>query len=273
VYSGAQAAQHEKQTAHLQRAVRLIIPSDAEYDSFVRDSFPALYNSTSFQKVKPLTVLVVNRNKLAVRAYSVQWTVISASGTKHVFNKDVVIPLSRNSSYTARTPVLQAGEIRLVSPLFEWSLSRPRYHPKDRLVSPLLDVLSQQPAFKDFGTTDTIKSSIDSVIFDDGTSAGPDSGHLAYRIGKERDAEHDEGVSVLRLISANATDAQIKNVLQFHSAWSGHTDDERAAFRAVRGQEAKLLLAYFSLYGRNALADKAKQLQAMQRTQITKKVW
>jgi hypothetical protein len=114
----------------------------------------------------------------------------------------------------------------------------------------------------DFRNGEGVSVYIDAVVFDDYLFQGSDDfGFFAF-YDCERKGEQQESQTILKMIQANASDADIASQLQNDEQQGGQwigTNDESLTIQA-RGREAGLLAAQFKPAGRAGLEKYAAQV-------------
>ncbi len=146
----------------------------------------------------PYSPLIKNETTKQIIAYSVRWFCTNSNGK--VLTPEVAI---YDFSAFPSTTNLPAGAQRLVSHIPGLGSRGPVYAQVGDQVSDLLAL---------FGTQETIVISLDAVVFDDGTTIGPDSKQWIARWKAHIDAERDVYTAV-----AHSNPAAVHGVLESFS--------------------------------------------------------
>lgn len=183
------------------RQLTLIHPDDQGFDALLNDNFPGFEKLDGYAALRPFLVLLRNDTSHAASAYSLEWDLQTSSGN---LNREFVSYIQRDHLLAARFP-FGPGELLLLSPNLavnptEYSLWNPGDQAK---------ILSMRASHPPYSSPNIYAASItvvvDAVIYDDGGYAGADHFQLLTKYQAARDAERDEGASVVQLLDSNAS--------------------------------------------------------------------
>jgi hypothetical protein len=188
------------------RELTLISPDDPQFETLLNANFPGLENLVGYQGMRPYLVLLRNDTPYAVSALTVEWDLQKETSyqlrTRNVF-------IQKHFEPARETQPFVPGELRLLASN-SINVSSTEYA-RTRGAGAIAFFLSHgPPPVKNAH----VVASIDAVIYADGKYVGPDRNHLLERFRAERDAEREEGASVLRVLSSNPTSSDILAALQ-----------------------------------------------------------
>jgi hypothetical protein len=223
----------------------------------VNKLFPGLLSDPGFQKFLPMAFLVSNVSNKPIRAFSSRWTVTDLNGqhqmdVMHYFHRrgergaaGVYWGIKGNRTrFTGRVPVIKAGATRLVTPFFNWSPSFYKKNNNPNWTQILQRRSRPEVDLSELGSEGTsVTMMIGGAITHDGKSLGPYDQDLARVYRVTRNAEHDEALAVLTMVTAGASQAQIKEQLLFHgSGLAFDIQPNSDLYYRVRQRQAKVLL-------------------------------
>ena len=260
------------------RAIFAISSSDSRFQSAVGGLFPGLQNDPVFQKIAPLAILITLQNGPAIRAHSVAWQITTPTGSFDTALFSYVSPGSATKGYSvstlgsARHLTLQPGQSRLVTPFFDWSSSsfqsnpRPNWSTALKLAEPGGFLISELP------TATAVRVSLDAAVFSDWKLMGPDRYNLARRLRSRRNAEHDEGLVVYRLLKAGAPNHLIVQTLRSHASAARSSTQNLPLFwyEQARRYQAQVLLRAFGDADRHSFMRAVHRLVTQKNTVITR---
>jgi hypothetical protein len=196
--------------------------SDPSSEVVLENLFPGLLSDSGFQQFRPVAFLVSNVSNKDIRAFSSHWRVTTTSHQFELAIMHYFHPHARQEStnknesrplfFTGDIPAIRAGATRLVTPFFSWSPSA--Y--EDSGTPNWTQLVRRRPAvvlsqLAEPGCSVTML--IDGAITKDFASVGPNDEDLAGFFCVTRNAEHDEAISVLRLIAAGASRERLRDQL------------------------------------------------------------
>jgi hypothetical protein len=150
--------------------------------------------------------------------------------------------MGNKAFFTGKVPVIKAGATRLVTPFFGWSPGFYKENNKPdwtKLVLRRREVTLSELASEDTG----VAMRISAAITNDYASVGPDDEYLARVFCITRNAEHDESVSMRRIIATGASPDQVKDQLRRDGAGLDfHIRPNSALYYRVRQRQARVLL-------------------------------
>jgi hypothetical protein len=240
--------------------VRLLSPADSEFDSVLDSVYPGLRSSSTFEKLRPNTILVSNESGQPVHAFVIKWTSRTNGAAPIVTYTPYLKSAGRDRLVTGGV-VLAANEVRLLSPSFAF-FQRQSFSALSAQIRANVEVADRDAV---------ISSSIDGVVFQDGTFAGPDEARLQDRFECERSGQHDEGYSMTLALRNQLSDDEIAAKLNEHiqKGWTYRGRVNRESFYHVsRGNEAQLLLQLLKQGGRTKFQEAVTQLLKMPRVQL-----
>lgn len=203
-------------------AVSVVSGSDLLFGGAVEALYPGLTKDPTFQQIAPLALLVTHQQGPPVRGFSVAWAITTPAGKKETplyFYVSLGSPLTghiQSALGSARRNILQIGQSRLVTPFFSWtpadygSNSAQNWDEVLKRSYPGKFLVSELPA------ATQVKVSMDAVVFSDWKMIGPNKHKLGTKIRARRNAEHDEGLSLYKLMNNGASDNEIIETLRAH---------------------------------------------------------
>jgi hypothetical protein len=271
------AAAQSFQLSASDRALSAVSGSDPGFGAAVEALFPGLMSDPVFQKIAPLALLVTHQQGRGVRAFSASWAITTASGTYEAplyFYVSLGSPAAGHilsALRSARRNILPVGQSRLVSPFFNWT---PTYYKNNPPNWKTVLTPTEPGAFlvSELPTATQVKVSLDGVIFSDWKLIGPDKHSLEYKIRSRRNAEHDEGLVVYKLMKSGAPDSQIVQTLQEHGSAqrSSNKDRNQRWYDRARKVHAQVLLKAFQNADRPTFTKALVRLKKQRKTRITR---
>jgi hypothetical protein len=258
------------------RAVSAISGLDPGFGSAVEALYPGLTKDPIFQKIAPLAMLVTHQQGPPVRAFCVSWAITTTAGT---YEAPLYFYVSLGSPATghtlsalgsARKNILPAGQSRLVTPFFNWTPAFYRTNPAPnwktvlKPTEPAVFLISELPK------ATQVKVSLDGVVFSDWKLMGPDKHALGWKIRSRRNAEHDEGLVVYKLMKSGAPDSQIIETLQEHGSAPRSNDKDHRWYQQARKVHAQILLRAFQDSDRHTFKRALVRLKMRRKTEITR---
>jgi hypothetical protein len=260
------------------RSVSAISGSDAAFDAALATLYPGLQSDPVFQKIAPLAVLITHQQGPAIRAYSVSWAITTPAGSYETVQYYYDAPGSQRNGRSvstlgsARPSILQAGASHLFTPFFTWtpefyqSSPHPDWTTILKPIEPGTFLVSELPKATE------VKVSLDGVVFSDWKIVGPDKHHLSRLLRSRRNAEHDEGLAVYKLLKAGASDDVISETLQSHGAVqrSNAKAGSRRWYAQFRRFHAQVLLRHFQDADRPTFTKALVRLVRQRKTVIAR---
>jgi hypothetical protein len=207
------------------RSVTLTAATDPSFGASLDSLFPGLRVDPNFEIIEPLTVLVTNQSSVGIRAFTVTWTLSTASD-KVQRSEFYYYASGMKRIISAQAEYLQGGQTRLVSPFFS-------LRPQDFKATPKISwgsVLSRgefqkfvESILPDLVTVDIC---LDAAVFQDWQLVGPDTANLAKNLRVRRNGEHDEAVSLHKFLKTNPDVTAVESKLmvdQTVDGAAGHT--------------------------------------------------
>ena len=234
---------HGKSLSSSDRRVTLLPAADPLFSTTVEKVFRGLTSRSHFDDVRPLAALITNNSELPVRGYCIRWLLTNPDAT--IF--DIPIFFYSNARgrqlISGRHDIIKHGETRLVTPLFTINDSKLQQKSNSDFSTVFTSSKFGRFLADKLSSTTGIDVQLDAVAFSDGVVIGRDDADFANRFRIILNAEHDEAVSLGRLIRnkapAQIIEAKIHGHIRADAArrTSGY---EQFYFRA-RSRHAKLL--------------------------------
>lgn len=252
--------------------------SDPGFGVSLDTLYPRLADDPTFKQIAPLALLVTHQQGPPVLGFSVSWKITTKTGTNEIplyFYISLGSPAAghiQSALGSARRNILQIGQSRLVTPFFSWT---PDYYLANS--PPNWDAVLRPPypgtfLVSELQTATEVTILLDAVIFADWKMMGPNKHHLGTKIRARRNAEHDVGLSVYRLIKQGASDSEISQTLQTHG-WglmSTETDLKARWYEDSRRFHAQVLLKAFQNTDRTTFTRALTRLTRQRKTLITR---
>ena len=190
----------------------ILTPADPQFDKEMEDRFPDFLNSTAYDGSRPFLVILRNDTQRTVRAYEIVWHLQepdadSASGYRErelrTFAITTPLELRNPGGLRGMDKSIPPGGERVVSPVFNGVSSD----------SDKFTFFNDPEKLPQKGTYTSITPDLDCVVYGDGSFSGPNHSQLLLRYNVVRDAQHDEALSVLRMLRANPKNPQLKLAL------------------------------------------------------------
>ena len=250
--AAAQTSAAQPDTGH---KLTLIGPNDPGFEELVAQNYPGLEDTEGYRAMNPFVALLRNDTTLAARAYVVAWDVASPGIVNHLKSQFI-----QRDRLAATAAPFRPGELRLVSGLF--NLSPSEWKTREWAIAKFMPNWTSHLPYTSTNIQ-SIKASVDAVIFEDGAYDGPDRFSLLTTYQCIRAAEHDVADSVLKMKDANTTTADIVAMLERHAqagldAGPGTSRGDRESVCALyRGEEAQTLLGHYRKGGEEDLIVRA----------------
>lgn len=257
-------------------AVSVVLGSDPNFSYSLDRFFPGLANDPTFQQIAPLSLVVTHEQGPPVRAFSVSWTISNPTGTSETplyFYVSLGSPATghfTSALASARRNILESGQTRLVTPFFSWA---DRYYSRNAPPNWTAALSRSDPGaflISESQKATQVAVALDGVLFSDWKLMGPDKHALGWKIRSRRNAEHDEGLVVYKLLKSGAPDSQIIQVLREHGAAQVSMDDHKHWYWQARRFHAKVLLKAFSDSDRETFTKALVRLKLQRKTLITR---
>jgi hypothetical protein len=250
------------------RQLTLKHPGDSDFDAILNARYPGFADLENYRAIRPFLVLMRNDTPHSAMSYAIKWTIQSADGMSHELENHYV------QKYFGPATVRRAlspGELRLISPLF--NLSPAEFSAGGSGLIQLLSTSSSHPPYSSTNIS-SITATVDAAIYEDGGAAGPDHFQLIKRYGSIRDAEHDEGASLLTILDSNAAAGEVVAFLQKDIATGQASKtsggDRDSIYALHRGEEAQTLLALYQRSGIEALRQRATAMATHPRATLSR---
>ncbi|SRR5579883_585058 len=249
------ASQTAPSQPDITHTLTLIGPNDPEFERLITENYPGMEDLEGYRAMRPYLALLRNDTNLSVRAYVVVWDVASPGIVNHLKSQFI-----QRDRVAATANPFRPGEVRLMSGLF--NLSPVEWKTRQWAIAKFMpDWTSRIP----YASTNiqSIKASVDAVIFEDGAYDGPDRFSLLTTYECIREAEHDVADSVLKMKDAQTPTADIVAMLERQAqagldAGPGTSRGDRESVCALyRGEEAQTLLGHFRKGGEEDLIVRA----------------
>lgn len=258
------------------RAVSAVSGSDPGFGPTVEALFPGLTSDPVFQKIAPLALLVTHQQGPPVRAFSASWAITTPTGT---YEAPLYFYVSLGSPATghilsalgsAQRDILPHGQSRLVTPFSNWTPAYYQSNPTPDWKTVLAPTEPGMFLVSELLNAIQVKVSLDGVVFSDWKKLGPDKHRLHKLIRMRRNAEHDEGLVVHKLIKAGASDSQIVQTLQQHGSApiSSATSPNGRWYEQARKVHAQILLKAFQNADRPTFTKALSRLKTQRKTVI-----
>jgi len=260
------------------REVSAVSSSDNGFGVALDSLYPGLSADPIFQKIAPLSILITHKRGPAVRAFTISWKVTSANGTFETKLFSYVSPgsalkgQSTNTLRSARRPVLKLGQSRLITPFFSWTPTYYKSNPEPAWGKLLQQAEPGSFLVSELSNASAVEIEIDGLVFSDWKIVGPDKHDLTRRLRSRRNAEHDEGLVVFRLMKLGASDSEIKRVLLAHGAAQRSTKKTSPGrwYEQSRRFQAQFLLRAFVDADRASFSKALNRLVSQKSTSITR---
>jgi hypothetical protein len=140
--------------------------------------------------------------------------------------------------------VHSAGSTRLVTPYFNWNPRCYRNNPNPHWKKILGENVSRRFFLEELSNATGVQVSIDAIIVNEKHMIGPGASNLARTFRITRNAEHDEALSVFKLVAGGASMEQVKTFLKGHVAQAlpPRTPPNHYLYCSVRRRQASVLL-------------------------------
>lgn len=201
------------------RGVRVITPSDQDFNVVLTAHFPELTNDNTFGHIAPLSLIVGHHHGPTVRALSCVWSLQTASGSLDIPLFYYTKPGAKRSRVESSGSIsyLKSGDAVLLTPFGSWRKGYFKTHQLPDWIR-----LSQRHAEKRFltkavGDGANATARLDCIVFSDNYFIGPDIYRLALRLQVRRNAQHDEALSIARKAGELSSDKDLAKYLYDHA--------------------------------------------------------
>jgi hypothetical protein len=249
------------------KVLRLLTSRDSDFSAVLEAEYPGFSASPGLEDLQSRIVLVQNETDESIRAFVVKWQ-LQAEGRSAVKYSTFMNSPAVGDALTGAV-VLSPHEKRILSPWF--TLSSKQYNNIKYSDSPAETLSSFLHASVPDAARDVklLNASVDSVIAGDPPNSrlvGADEAKVKDRYECERNAQHDEGLSISRALGDKSSDQQIIEKLNQHisrgNQMNGRTDRE-GIYYAARGKEAEEFLQALKQGGRSRLEEKVNRANAI----------
>jgi hypothetical protein len=249
-------AQDTAERRSVDKYVTVTSPSDPGFATKLEELFPGLAEDPVYQKIQSHSVLISNISTEKISAYSTHWSITNPTGgyeatILHYFHRRAKHPrlvhfgaTGNKTRFTGKLPLLKAGNTRLVTPYFSWSPNYYKRNPAPKWATILAAKESRKFFLHELSTATGSVVTVDTLIVKQRQLIGSDTGALGKTFSMTRNAEHDEAVSVRRLLGSGASADQVaKHLLSHvHGALSPQAMKAPRLYREVRRRQAAVLL-------------------------------
>ena len=248
---------------------RLYTSDTPEFASRIPGVLRSVYEGIADPAIKQSTIILVNEDDRAVAGYVIRWTYAS-NGEKRSFfqtfseERQIDEPAAPIGGFG-----LKSRDARLLSPSFNVHSSETA----DSFLLHRINTLGPHTASAAWTKADTPPTAqIDAIIYADSTIYGPDETAYGKRFVAERNAMHDEGVSVLLAEEKGESLPQIQERLQrtvsIGQLAATSTSPDHFYLEA-RARWAQKMLFVQTQMGQNALMLNAKQAARVKAIHLT----
>ena len=233
-------------------------PSDSNFGEMLSQYFPGFAESSLYPKVKAHLLLVANHSSQSIRAMQAIWTnPLSSLSTGGLTSRYVIPPHKslRTRKTSGSKKLLHAGEIGLVTPFFVWrnTVYKKRAYSTKQLERHLKTTLRSRKKHvrKITKSTDPILGHIIGVIYKNHSVKETTGADLHQYFSVTRNAEHDEALSLLKVVSAAIAkpESDVKEQVSAHitnSSWVVVTSFKGKLYNRVRRQYARRVLRHLN---------------------------
>lgn len=201
-------------------------PGDVEFDSLLNDNFPGIANLEGFKAIRPFMVLLRNDSQKRVMAYVVKWDVQrNKMQPTSLMTQYIQEPFS---AYERRAFVPR--EIRLITHFF--NIDPAQYKSGHNNFAKLMAATSSGKDYSSEYVT-SVRPSIDVVIYEDGSSDGPDEFGLLKRYACFRDVEREFGENILNLLDSSVPIEEVIERLKRESQMDRETYRAKGATQSI----------------------------------------
>lgn len=282
-FAGAQATTPSPKSFATAHSVVVIGPNSPVFESVLEKDFPGVTQVNYFQQIEPLLAIVHNNTRRVVKAYVVKWTITNADGTTSTAMLPVMWEPPPGDPRLAGTVAVlgPAGTglgTQLISPFFHWSRKRfPIVLGSNAAVGTFSALAqqtpaTQQPLVRQAHSGESVRVTLDGVIFGDGVFVGPDTSLLYERFQAAQQAEADEAAWASNQLSTGVAKQQLEVGLsqQIYNGRKATGGDQASFYETVRGREAERFLGVLGRHGLAGLTALVSQIAAASRLAITK---
>jgi hypothetical protein len=190
------------------RPLTLIRPGDAGFASALDASFPGFSARPDYQSWLPWLVLLENGTNRYARAYAITWRITEPQGG-YAWSSASWLTTPFEMGRPQLDKAINPGLTRLVSPFFNLSERAWAQHAADPA-----GWQAPMPAGRLPPPGSGVEAELDGVVYGNGSFYGPNQTDILGRYLVARTAEHDEALSLLRLIDSGAPGSKLGIVLE-----------------------------------------------------------
>lgn len=232
-------------------SLRLINATNPAFDQILEGYFPGITSVEQYQSIRPFLVLLRNDSSLSAKAYAIHWDLTTSEGSQHeltvsFIRRRLLMPQAEHS--------IKPADVRLVSPLFNLT-------PRDYADNPYFSSRYPAALYPNFGSSMNVTSSLDGVVYSDGTFVGENRTKILQSYRCSRNAEHDETLAILSAVaSENSTDLAALLRQHVQKGYSGDGSDIHGVYRHARAESATMMLGMLRHMGRKEFLDRLKDV-------------
>ena len=272
-----QASSNSESLSTSDREVSIMSKSDDDFNQAVEESFPGLQNDPVFKMIAPLAALVIHHRGPAIKAYTISYAITTQTGTYEdaLFHYSLaggkIISQNKMAIISGVRDIIKPAGIRLVTPYFSWTPEYFMENPQpnwEKFIKPV-----EPGAFltHELQNATQVKIGLNGVIFSDHKIVGPDNHMLARRFYVQRNAEHDEGLSIWKMLRSNASDSEIADTLLSHyRSPRSNTTKNKYWYTLARRRQAGVLYEYLYAAGREKFSNAIELLVSQPKTKIAR---
>jgi len=254
--------------------------TEPKFGAAVEALYPGLQADIYFRLIAPLAILITHRRGPGVRAFSVSWSVTTANGTSTtpLFYYHAPGSAKKHKSTStlgsARRDIFQAGAAVLVTPFFAWTPNFYQNGPEPDWTKLMSGVKPGDFLVSQLNSATAVNAILDCAIFSDWKKMGPNQHHFARRLIMRRNAEHDEGLAVHRMLKSGATDNMIIETLTRHAnaPISKALRPAKRHYDQCRRFQAQVLLRHYQGSDRAVFIKALHRLVTQKMTKIPKSI-
>jgi hypothetical protein len=255
-----EAAQDSNKTPSFKTQLSVTSLQDSSSLPVLEKLYPKFIDSDYYGMLRSSSFLVTNISGHSIRALSTKWNVNTSQGSSEKLVMQYFRPRSHSkprmhfgiqgnkTRVTAKIPLLNSSETKLVSPFFAFS---PSYYSRfgekrlNRLFNSPIPSKSTFPVTLSelAKSTSAASMSVDAVLTYNFWVIGPNEAHLARFVRKTRNAEREEAIEISNAITAGASQKDIRDMLMSHAAGGTFGNDPKQdLWYRVKQRQAKVLL-------------------------------
>jgi hypothetical protein len=186
---------------HKKPSIRLVRHDEADFFALVNEHFPGYTQHRYYDKLLPVSAIVINNGELPVSAFALKWTLVKDGSKKREMKRRYMRMAGRIPSHrivTGQMPVLRPGEFALATPFFAYSAVE--YQQRGGKLQPARLSQRQRRAgafVKHAHSAEYVGVSVDALISRK-VITKESSHNLAHHYAVYRNAERDEALALLK---------------------------------------------------------------------------